>query len=113
MANGVVAIRAANLDAREASSGRRSLALDGMRGVAAGCVVNWSLRLLSRSVIEKIPCRRLLFVLSGFVLTHAYEKRLGNQVFLAIRMIRLLPLWVVGLTLGLGPRHERSFADFI
>lgn len=43
----------------------------------------------------------LFFVLSGFVLAHAYSKRrLTLLAFLQIRLIRLYPLYLVGFLLG-------------
>ena len=46
----------------------------------------------------------LFFVLSGFVIAHSYERRLLDGMtlrrFMALRAIRLYPLYAIGLTLG-------------
>lgn len=46
----------------------------------------------------------LFFVLSGFVLAHAYERRLRQGMelreFFVLRMVRIYPLFLVGSTLG-------------
>jgi peptidoglycan/LPS O-acetylase OafA/YrhL len=48
----------------------------------------------------------LFFVLSGFVIAHAYEGRLRSGLpvttFMAIRLIRLYPLYLLGTALGIG-----------
>lgn len=83
----------------------RFLALDGIRGVAALAVLFLH---LSNNVL---PHRGYLavdvfFVLSGFVIAHAYEKRLlsglslGN--FSLLRAIRLYPLVVAGVLLSVA-----------
>jgi peptidoglycan/LPS O-acetylase OafA/YrhL len=47
----------------------------------------------------------LFFVLSGFVIAHAYERRLAHGLsaarFLALRYLRLWPVYVLGAGLGL------------
>jgi peptidoglycan/LPS O-acetylase OafA/YrhL len=47
----------------------------------------------------------LFFCLSGFVLTHAYKRRvyegLSSKSFLVERMVRLYPTYVVGLLIGI------------
>lgn len=81
--------------------------LDGMRGVAAVAVVirhcdTWFAPVaLPRSYLAV----DLFFVLSGFVLAHAYDRRLRLGLtargFLRLRLIRLYPLYGLGLVLGL------------
>jgi len=79
--------------------------LDGLRGVAAIVVVlfhaifgAWVPRFGYLAV-------DLFFILSGFVLSHAYDKRFvaGMSVaeFLSLRVVRLYPLYLLGLVLGL------------
>jgi peptidoglycan/LPS O-acetylase OafA/YrhL len=47
------------------------------------------------------------FLLSGFVIAHAYEKRLasdlGFKTFAVQRVIRLYPMYIMGLLLALIP----------
>lgn len=81
--------------------------LDGLRGVAALSIVIlhtphflgwWNLPSSFLSV-------DLFFVLSGFVLSHAYEHRFQSGLsvfgFLWIRLIRLYPLYILGTALGI------------
>jgi peptidoglycan/LPS O-acetylase OafA/YrhL len=82
-------------------------ALDGMRGIAALFVVAWH-ALEPLGMQGGIPHTRLavdfFFLLSGFVVSHAYEARLLQSMslkrFAIIRLIRLYPLILIGLTLG-------------
>ena len=88
-----------------ASEGRTYVTLDGLRGVAALSIVvlhaqryigdmTWSSAALAVD---------LFFVLSGFVLAHAYEARLpsGPSLFIKARLIRLYPLYLIGTLLGI------------
>ena len=81
----------------------RFLVLDGMRGAAAmmvliGHATNGYARMSSAAV-------DLFFLLSGFVLAHAFGERLARGDrridFLLERLIRLYPLYLVGLGAGL------------
>jgi len=89
------------------AEGRRFLALDGLRGVAAFAVILDHVN--SQTLGAWLPGRYLavdfFFVLSGFVLAHAYGTRLVTGMtaleFMRIRMIRLYPLYLLGLGLGL------------
>jgi peptidoglycan/LPS O-acetylase OafA/YrhL len=85
---------------------RRYQTLDGLRGIAALAVVmlhsnRWFLIApnLSASAVD------LFFLLSGFVVAAAYEHRLASGMsaarFMAIRIIRLYPLYLVGLLIAL------------
>jgi peptidoglycan/LPS O-acetylase OafA/YrhL len=86
----------------------RFLLLDGLRGIAAFAVI------LDHTppnfLGELIPGRYLavdfFFVLSGFVLAHAYGKRLEGGwpalSFMRARVIRLYPLYLAGLGIGVG-----------
>jgi peptidoglycan/LPS O-acetylase OafA/YrhL len=81
--------------------------MDGMRGVAAIAVV------ILHAPALFFPIRApsaalavdLFFVMSGFIISHAYEKKLRSGLtpyrFLVVRLIRLYPLYAVGLLLGL------------
>ncbi len=80
--------------------------LDGLRGIAALSIVIlhtphflgwWNLPSTFLSV-------DLFFVLSGFVLATAYERRFGADIsimgFLWVRIVRLYPLYILGTALG-------------
>jgi len=82
--------------------------LDGLRGLAALAVI---LDHTPANVLgDLIPGRYLavdfFFVLSGFVLAHAYGRRLeaGGSViaFMRARLIRLYPLYLAGCLVGLS-----------
>jgi peptidoglycan/LPS O-acetylase OafA/YrhL len=87
----------------------RFLALDGLRGVAAICVVVFH-GLGSYGIQGYLPHAHLavdfFFMLSGFVISSAYTHRLACGMtfrqFLLVRWIRLFPLYAVGLLLGLA-----------
>ncbi len=83
------------------------VALDGLRGLAAISVV--LLHVLIYFKIEfKVFYTHLavdfFFLLSGFVIAHAYDKKLMHGMsiyeFMKVRMIRLYPLIIVGVLLG-------------
>src|SRR5215510_8290030 len=97
----------ANQKTALASETHRFLVLDGLRGVAAFAVI---LDHVSSTTLRAwLPGRYLavdfFFVLSGFVLAHAYSARLACGMtaagFMKIRLIRLYPLYLLGLALGL------------
>jgi len=88
---------------------QRYLALDALRGLAAIAVMFFHLGLLDdahRLFSSAYLGVDLFFVLSGFVLARAYDERfargLGLRSFLAIRLLRLYPTYLVGLTIGIG-----------
>ena len=101
--------------------GRGFVTLDGLRGVAALSVVavhcdrafgdlTWA------SISLAVD---LFFVLSGFVLAHAYEAKLrnGSTAFLKTRWIRLFPLYILGTALGvflalLAIRYETGVLEW-
>jgi peptidoglycan/LPS O-acetylase OafA/YrhL len=82
-------------------------ALDGLRGIAALFVVALHALAPFGQAIA-IPHAQLavdfFFLLSGFVVAHAYEERLKSTLsvgqFVKVRLIRLYPLILVGLALG-------------
>ncbi|MET8949618.1 acyltransferase family protein [Streptomyces sp. NPDC004393] len=79
--------------------------LDGIRGAAALCiVVLHSPRLFGTAPTFLGMAVDLFFVLSGFVLAHAYDQRIGQGMtplgFLRRRWARLYPLYALGLALG-------------
>lgn len=84
------------------------LELDAMRGVAAACVMlyHYGPFLSAGKVLPGAYLAvDLFFLLSGFIIAHAYEARLqagmGFARFAVIRLIRLYPLYLLGLTIGL------------
>lgn len=90
-----------------AGDGRRYEGLDGLRGIAA--VVVFAYHLPDRRYADLLPLAPLavdfFFVLSGFVLAHAYERPLREGMspagFMLRRYIRLMPFYLVGLGIGL------------
>lgn len=86
----------------------RFLLLDGLRGVAAFAVILDHVP--SGRLGELVPGRALsvdfFFVLSGFVLAHAYGSRLAGGwsplSFMRARLIRLYPFYLLGLLIGVG-----------
>jgi peptidoglycan/LPS O-acetylase OafA/YrhL len=85
---------------------RRYVTLDGLRGVAAIMVVLFHSGNGTSSFYPRFGYLAvdLFFILSGFVLTYRYEKQFEHGMkptaFLAIRAIRLYPLYLFGLMLG-------------
>ena len=97
--------------------------LNGLRGIAALVIVVWHGGIDwfgGASLPGGYLVVDLFFVLSGFVIAHAYEKRLGAGLsvrkFLIIRIIRLYPLYFFGTMIsslaliyslmGHGPYYE-------
>lgn len=96
-----------------ADIGRRSrtqvyATLDGLRGVAAALIAirhaeplfpGWAFPHSGLAV-------DMFFVISGFVIANAYDERLATgltpSAFMRLRLIRLYPLYLVGLLLGLA-----------
>ena len=79
--------------------------LDGMRGIAAICVMFGH----ASAALSKHPiffsgsiAVDLFFILSGFVISHAYGTRenINFKEFFARRLIRLYPMFLFGLTFG-------------
>jgi peptidoglycan/LPS O-acetylase OafA/YrhL len=81
--------------------------LDGLRGVAVMVVVLYHAGIIFGAWISRFGYLAvdLFFALSGFVLSHAYDNRFvgGMRVaeFLYLRVVRLYPLYFLGLVLGL------------
>ncbi|WP_088688887.1 acyltransferase [Rhizobium sp. R634] len=90
------------------SGNRRLVGLDGIRGLAAICVavhhtegfVGFDAAPAAYLAVD------LFFCLSGFVIGHAYERKLIQESSLSAndfalkRLIRLYPLYLLGLVLG-------------
>jgi peptidoglycan/LPS O-acetylase OafA/YrhL len=106
--------------------GSRYAFLDGIRGLAAIFVLNrhtgdfWGF-LFYRSYLAV----DLFFILSGFVISYAYDEKLRNGVitlkdFVLIRLIRLYPVYFLSFVLcaiilfgKFYIRHDYSTADFL
>jgi peptidoglycan/LPS O-acetylase OafA/YrhL len=82
--------------------------LDGLRGLAALLVVYHHQHLagISDAPPAAYLAVDLFFLMSGFVIAHAYEGRLGDGMaplyFMRLRLVRLYPLYILGSALGLG-----------
>lgn len=80
--------------------------LNGLRGVAAITVVNMHMSNYFGVVhsANVAPAVDFFFVLSGFVIAYAYEGKLTSGLlwrdFFQARVIRLYPLYLIGLFLG-------------
>jgi hypothetical protein len=92
--------------------------LDGLRGVAMMVVVLFHAGIIFGAWVPGFGYLAvdLFFALSGFVLSHAYDNRFvaGMRVaeFLYLRVVRLYPLYFLGLVLGLCvDRINRSTMD--
>lgn len=89
-----------------AAAAPRLVLLDGMRGIAAICVVLFhaNLTAFGRLFAQAGSCVDLFFLLSGFVLTLAFEDRLGEglgaEAFLRLRLKRFVPMTALGAVLG-------------
>jgi peptidoglycan/LPS O-acetylase OafA/YrhL len=79
--------------------------LDAMRGIAAFVVAAFHAGLLTNNPQSPYLAVDFFFVLSGFVIAHAYDARLAGGMtvkeFIGRRLLRLYPLFALGLTLGL------------
>lgn len=88
----------------------RLSALDGLRGLAALTVLlfhveNYGFK--SQVLGHGYLAVDLFFLLSGFVISAAYEKRLGRDLhplrfMIEVRLVRLYPMLVVGVLAGAG-----------
>lgn len=81
-------------------------ALDGMRGVAAVFVaMRHTVFFHNLGIPGGYLAVDLFFVLSGFVIAHAYERRLAAGLsvgrFMTLRYVRLWPVYALGAGLGL------------
>lgn len=78
--------------------------LDLLRGISAFGVMTFHLSILGVSAARHgYLAVDLFFILSGFVLAHAYSDRLssiGFGAFVKLRLIRIMPLSIFGLLLG-------------
>lgn len=87
--------------------------LDGLRGVAAVFVaMRHTAFFHNLGVHGGFLAVDLFFVLSGFVIAHAYERRLEQGLsaarFMALRYLRLWPVYVLGAVLGLIAAFDQA-----
>jgi peptidoglycan/LPS O-acetylase OafA/YrhL len=91
--------------------------LNGMRGIAALAVaamhIQWFLGFLHPAIVSVVV--DFFFVLSGFVIAYSYESGLRRDFrrrdFLMARLIRLYPLFCLGLALGAVSKALYDFPD--
>jgi peptidoglycan/LPS O-acetylase OafA/YrhL len=91
--------------------------LNGMRGIAALAVaamhIQWFLGVLHPLIVSVVV--DFFFVLSGFVIAYSYEADLqrgtSRRDFLLARLIRLYPLFFLGLVLGAVSKALYEFPD--
>lgn len=94
--------------ARSALGTRRFVVLDGLRGIAAFAVIVDHVPSLTLAALTqgRYLAVDFFFVLSGFVLAHAYQSRLDAGMsaaqFMRLRLIRLYPMYLMGLIIGLA-----------
>jgi len=92
---------------REAE-GRVFHTLDALRGIAAICVVIFHMGLAFGPIAAPggYLAVDLFFMMSGVVLSHAYEGRfragMGSLDFMRARLIRLYPLYLLGALFGIA-----------
>lgn len=86
---------------------KRFHTLDGMRGIAAMVVVCY--HLVQRQGSISFPgylAVDFFFLLSGFVIAFNYQDKLARGLppgrFMALRLVRLFPLYAAGFALGIG-----------
>lgn len=87
---------------------RRYDLLDGLRGIAALCVMLYHFTHNSDLVVFENAqlAVDLFFILSGFVIAYTYGGRLGTDLsymdYIRKRIIRLYPLFLLGIAAGLA-----------
>jgi peptidoglycan/LPS O-acetylase OafA/YrhL len=99
-------------DRPAADAGRAFVTLDGLRGIAALAIAArhtpflWPAGFPTGLLRESHLAVDFFFALSGFVLSHAYGKRLASGMsarqFMIVRLIRLYPLYFLALALSLA-----------
>jgi peptidoglycan/LPS O-acetylase OafA/YrhL len=80
--------------------------LDGLRGIAALTIVIRHVHYFRSPFFESYLAVDFFFVLSGFVLSHAYGNKfrttLSAREFIKIRLIRLYPLYALAVAIAAG-----------
>ncbi len=88
-------------------SARQYSTLDAMRGIAALAVIILHEYDIARPLkAASAPLAvDLFYIISGFIVTHAYREKLcaglGARPFMLIRLIRLYPLYLLGTIIGI------------
>ena len=94
---------------------KRYEALNGMRGVAAICVMLMhASEYLQHDLLPQASLAvDFFFVLSGFVIAHAYGTRRHGifAEFMSRRMVRLYPLFIFGLAAFRAVRVRRTASN--
>ena len=96
---------------------RHLLHLDFLRGIAAICVVIGHRRpWFNDSILPHyFLAVDFFFILSGFVIDRAYRAKIGRQLspgrFIVVRLIRLYPLIILGVLLGMLVALARGAAE--
>ncbi|HEX4182929.1 MAG TPA: acyltransferase, partial [Caulobacteraceae bacterium] len=91
--------------------------IEGMRGAGALLIVMRHAPLMFGGfrVPESFLAVDLFYLVSGFVIAHAYGQRLGASgffnTFAITRLIRLYPLYLLGMAIGLIPASIASTID--
>ncbi len=91
---------------------RAFLLLDGLRGFAALFVVSIHSRpLWGAGALHAYLAVDLFFILSGFVIAHAYERKLDSGAmtfgdFVKVRLVRLYPMYALAMLCALVLRVE-------
>jgi len=99
--------QAATVPAAASPKKARFLTLDALRGVGALAVMAGHAGIVLNAYRPPFMYLAvdMFFVLSGFVLAHAYDRKfaggLSVQAFLKARIARLYPIYLIGLVLGL------------
>jgi peptidoglycan/LPS O-acetylase OafA/YrhL len=102
---------------QKAEHDRAYRTLDGLRGVAALLVVTRHVGAFfpARMFPESFLAVDLFFLLSGFVIAYAYEARLlagmSLRAFMKTRLIRLYPLYLLGVGVGIAARLYGGLTD--
>ncbi|HEX4180958.1 MAG TPA: acyltransferase [Caulobacteraceae bacterium] len=103
--------------ARILQSRRHYRTIEGLRGVGAALIVMRHAPELFGGVRvpESFLAVDLFYLVSGFVVAHAYGERLARGGFagrfMLTRLIRLYPLYLLGLAIGLAPAIIASVTD--
>lgn len=90
------------------TEGHTFRSLDGLRGIAALSVVCFHYRVYMPEVWPRSAYLAvdLFFLISGFVLSHAYSGRLSASLsvgrFMLARLVRLYPLYLFGTAIAIS-----------
>ena len=102
----------------QAPSVNRYAFLDGIRGLAALFVVTRHTHLFWGDIqfFRSYLAVDIFFILSGFVIIHAYEKKLtqqniSNKQFVKLRLIRLYPIFLFSLLVSLAAFLMESLSN--